>query len=159
MVYWIFDLDYTLYSLPKHIPFSYKYLKNEPELKYQIDILPGKKGIFTNGTRGHAYNSVVTMGLQDTFHFIDGRDSLEGLKPDPYVYGRFMQKNNIVSKNLVVFFEDTLSNLQTAKKLGWITVFIQADNTIPLFPRPQGVDFVFKNIKEALNFFNHYMRS
>ena len=158
MVYWIFDLDYTLYSLPKHIPFNYKYLKNDPEIKQRIDMLPGKKGIFTNGTRGHAYNSVITMGLQDTFHFIDGRDSLEGLKPDIEIYKRFIQKNNMKSKEPVIFFEDTLINLQVAKQFGWITVLILGDSATQLFPRPRGADFVFKNIKEALEFFNHHMR-
>ena len=158
MVYWIFDLDYTLYSLSKNIPFSYKYLKNDSEIKQRIDMLPGKKGIFTNGTRGHAYNSVVTMGLQDTFHFIDGRDSLEGLKPDIEIYKKFIQKNNMNLKESVIFFEDTLINLQVAKRLGWITVLILGDSATQLFPRPQGADFVFKNIKEALAFFNHHMK-
>ena len=158
MVYWIFDLDYTLYSLSKNIPFSYKYLKNDPEIKQRIDMLPGKKGIFTNGTRGHAYNSVVAMRLQDTFHFIDGRDSLEGLKPDIEIYKKFIQKNNMNLKESVIFFEDTLINLQVAKRLGWITVLILGDSATQLFPRPQGADFVFKNIKEALSFFNHHMK-
>ena len=41
MVYWIFDLDYTLYSLPKNIPFDYKYLKTDIVLKKLINALPG----------------------------------------------------------------------------------------------------------------------
>ena len=159
MIYWIFDLDYTLYSLPKSVPFRYEYLKNEPEIKQRIDMLPGKKGIFTNGTRGHAYNSVVTMGLENVFHFIDGRDSLQGLKPDLTVFIEFMRKNNIKVNDKVLFFEDTLLNLQTAKKIGWITILIQGDSTTQLFPRPEGIDFIFNNIKEALQFFNHHINS
>lgn len=159
MIYWIFDLDYTLYSLPKTIPFDYKYLKNDPSLKQSIDELPGKKGIFTNGTRQHAYNSVVSMGLENVFHMIDGRDSLEGLKPDPNIFIKFMRKNEISLRDKVLFFEDTLENLEMAKKLGWITIFIQGDSTAKMFPRPKGVDFIFPNIKEALNLFNHHMNS
>lgn len=159
MVYWIFDLDYTLYSLSKNIPFEYKYLKSNPELKMLLNMLPGKKGIFTNGTRQHAYNSVVKMELQQVFDFIDGRDSLNGLKPDPNVFVEFMRKNKISLNDKVLFFEDTLSNLQFAKRLGWVTIFIQGDTNTAVFPRPKGVDFIFTDIEQALHFFNHHMNS
>ena len=159
MVYWIFDLDYTLYSLSNNIPFDYKYLQPEPELRMLLDMLPGKKGIFTNGTRQHAYNSVMNMELQKVFDFIDGRDSLNGLKPDPNVFVEFMRKNKISLNDKILFFEDTLSNLQFAKKIGWVTVFINSDTNTRVFPRPPGVDFVFSDIKQALHFFNNHMNS
>ena len=159
MVYSVFDLDYTLYSLPKHIPFEYKYLKKEPYLVNLINQLPGKKAIFTNGTRQHAYNSVISMGLENVFHFIEGRDSLNGLKPDPQVFINFMIKNNMDISDKVIFFEDTLSNLKIAKNIGWNTVLITGDDKVQMLPRPSGVDFVFPNIIESLNFFNYHMNS
>jgi FMN phosphatase YigB (HAD superfamily) len=159
MVYWIFDLDYTLYSLPKNIPFDYKYLKTDIVLKKLINALPGEKGIFTNGTREHAYNSVIKMGLENVFNFIDGRDSLEGLKPEPNIFIKFMRKNNISINDKVLFFEDTLPNLEVAKRLGWITIYIQGDSSSNLLRRPKSVDFIFSNIKEALYFFHNHMNS
>ena len=169
MLHWVFDLDYTLYSLPKHIPFGYDKLHLDPELKRSINSLPGRKAIFTNGTRQHAYNSVVAMGLEQVFHSIEGRDSVDGLKPDPHVYYKFIQKNQIEVGDKILFFEDTLSNLQTAKEFGWITVYIKGDSSSYQRPQqlqrpqrphhPRGVDFSFSNITEALEYFNHHMET
>ena len=43
MLYWIFDLDYTLYQLPQGVDFDYKHLKNDSQLKYLLSMLPCKK--------------------------------------------------------------------------------------------------------------------
>ena len=158
MITWIFDLDYTLYSLPKTIPFEYKFLHKDPYLRKSLDKLPYKKGIFTNGTREHAYNSVIKMGLENIFDFIEARDSLNGIKPYVNVYLKLIQKQKINTNHKIFFFEDSLENLKVAKKLGWITVFIQGKTTSPLFPRPSYVDFIFKDIYQALDFFNYHLK-
>ena len=54
MLYWIFDLDQTLYQLPSNVDFNYKLLKKNEHLKYLLDVLPSTKLIFTNGTYNHA---------------------------------------------------------------------------------------------------------
>ena len=50
MLYWIFDLDYTLYTMNKNIEFSYSLLKNDNFLSLLLSFLPDKKIIFTNST-------------------------------------------------------------------------------------------------------------
>ena len=36
MLYWIFDLDLTLYQLPQGVDFNYKHLNNDAQLRIFI---------------------------------------------------------------------------------------------------------------------------
>ena len=155
-MYWIFDLDYTLYDIPRHLEFDYVHLKKNAELKENINKLPDKKGIFTNGTLMHAYNGLIALGLEDVFHFIDARDSLHGLKPDKDVYLRLLNKNKIDRQEKIIFFDDSVDNLKMGKFLGWITVHIHSLEN-PIIFREQYIDFTFNTIEDAVNFFNHHL--
>ena len=48
MLYWIFDLDYTLYQMPYKKKFNYNLLRNDPFLNKLLKKLPLEKIIFTN---------------------------------------------------------------------------------------------------------------
>lgn len=148
MLYWIFDLDHTLYQLPKNIRFDYSYLSKDYQLKYLLSMLPCKKIIYTNGTYGHGITSTEIMGIKQNFHSIIGRDNLGEMKPSIKSFQNFIKKVKINDYDKCVFFEDTLENLITAKTLGWITVLISPNKILS-----DDVDFWFPNIHVALNFF------
>lgn len=150
MLYWVFDLDYTLYQLPIYLDFQYNYLSKDEDLKYLLDILPLKKILYTNGTVGHARECINIMGLKKTFNKKICRETVNNImKPHMDSFKQFIRLCNIKKDDKVVFFEDSIENLITAKKLGWITVLIQP-NKIKL----KEIDFWFPNIHKALTFFN-----
>ena len=154
MLYWIFDVDHTLYQLPKDTPFfSYSFLFPDPQLKYLIGELPCQKLLFTNGTYEHGILTAKKLGIKDKFpdKKIVGRDTLKGLlKPDITAFHKFMQLMKIKQNDKVVFFEDSAENLITAKSLGWITVLIGSKR-----PLINDIDFWFSDINQALNYFNN----
>tara|TARA_B100000989_G_C19516464_1_gene461919 strand:- start:1465 stop:1950 length:486 start_codon:yes stop_codon:yes gene_type:complete len=153
MLFWVFDVDHTLYQLPKDTPFfSYSFLSHDKQLKYLLEKLPCKKLLFTNGTKGHGIETAKKLGVKELFpnSKIVGRDTLDGLlKPDINAFHEFMRMMNIRKNDKVVFFEDTAENLVTAKSLGWITVLI--GNKRPMIC---DIDFSFSDINQALNYFN-----
>lgn len=148
MLYWIFDLDYTLYQLPQEVRFDYAFLEKDHQLKYLLSMLPCYKTIFTNGTYGHGISCTEIMGIKENFNKIIGRDNLGALKPTLKAFLKFKRMVNIKDKDKCVFFEDNIDNLMTAKSLGWITVYIGPKKTLA-----EHVDFNFPNIHIALNFF------
>lgn len=154
MLYWVFDLDYTLYSIPKSIEFSYDLLKKDERVNTLLRSYPLRKEIFTNGTLQHAYNVLQKMKMYNIFHRIEARDTLDGLKPNQAVFLNFIKKGNIQPNDVVVFFEDTLENLKVAKEFfNWKTVYIYSD-LHSNYKKPYFVDFVFPNINTALEYFH-----
>lgn len=145
MIYWIFDLDNTLYQGEL---INYNQLKPANKLYVLIKNLPGKKILFTNGTGGHARMCILRMKLQNLFDCIIHRDLIQDLKPNMNAYYRMIRLCNISPNDNCIFFEDTLINLVSAKKLGWKTVFI--DNNII---NNRYVDYSFTNIYKSLAYF------
>ena len=154
MLYWVFDVDHTLYQLPKNASFfSYSLLSPDPQLKYLLSTIPCKKLLFTNGTKGHGITTVETLSVKEKFpdRCIVGRDTLGGLlKPDINAFEEFIRLMNIKQNDKIVFFEDNAENLVTAKSLGWITVLI--GNRKPMI---NDIDFWFIDINQALNYFHN----
>ena len=148
MLYWIFDLDYTLYDLPTNIKFEYELLNNDQQLNYLLQNLPSKKLLFTNGTFGHGIVSLKKMNIISNFEKIIARDTINDLKPNHSSFKEFIRLTNIKEKDKCVFFEDNVDNLIQAKNFGWITVLITKDNVIN-----EHIDFQFPNIHVALNYF------
>jgi len=150
MLYWVFDLDNTLYQLPRNIDFNYRYLKPNAKLRQQLQILPLKKILFTNGTKGHAKRCVDLLQINDIFDNYVCREDVDYImKPEVYAFNKLYMLNNITQNDKVVFFEDSIENLIVAKnKFGWITVFIY-----PKRIKLKEIDFWFPNIYAALTFF------
>ena len=148
MLYWIFDLDETLYHLDT--PFQYEDLKKDKYLDFMLSMLPGKKIIFTNATYDHAIRCLNLIGIEKHFSDIEARDTLDGLKPSPFIYERFIYKQNISPNDICVFFEDTINNLDTAKTyFRWKTIFINRHTN----EKNDNVDMKFNNIHQCLEFF------
>ena len=146
MLYLVFDLDHTLYQMED---FSYDKLKRNPYLKFLLDMISYKKLIFTNGTLGHAQLCLNLIDISDKFGGIVARDTIKDLKPFKSSYEKFIQVNNILPNDYVFFFEDSLDNLEMAKRFGWITFYIgpQSQTHLPF------VDMSFKSIEDNLEYF------
>ena len=153
MLYWIFDLDNTLYQLPDNINFSYNLLNEDTQLNYLLNNLPLKKMIFTNGTFGHAKQCLYKMKLYN-FNNIIARDTINDLKPNYSAYYKFINNNNITINDKCIFFDDLPENLIASKKFNWITVLISKNTEVH-----QDIDFYFPNIYIALNFFLSKMKN
>ena len=107
--------------------------------------------IYTNGTYSHADAVTKALNIIDIMKIMFARDTIPEMKPylDSF---QFVQKKILRdlqrSNNEFYFFDDMLENLNTAKKLGWITIYISPD-----FLKKDTLDFVdysFPNIFQAL---------
>ncbi len=102
-------------------------LPKTPDLADQIAALPGRKYIYTNGSRRHADRVSTYMGIN---HVFDDRFGIEDgnfmPKPDLRAYEIFCNHFEIDPQR-AVFFEDLSRNLAPAHKLGFQTVLVHSD--------------------------------
>jgi putative hydrolase of the HAD superfamily len=100
----------------------------DPELSALIEALPGRKLIYTNGSRGHAKN--VLTRLEMTHHFEATFDIIAAgyrPKPAPEPYRQLCERHD-VEPSRAVFIEDTARNLAPAAALGMTTVWLRHDD-------------------------------
>lgn len=176
MICYVFDLDDTLLQTNKIKPNSEysKYfigggkaqtvkeyydlmIPSEPFINRMLSVLKGPKLILTNSSGNHAKYSLEAMKINNNFFHIINANVMNFInKPHPNAY---MKTENIV-KNIspytmwkFVFFDDLVENLISSKRLGWITVLINSNyQNIPK-ERLLGIDYMFKDIYTALNYF------
>lgn len=132
-----------------------------PDLTAAITDLPGRKYIYTNGSRRHADRVSEYMGLADVF---DGRFGIEdgdyAPKPNQQSYDMFCAKFEIDPKE-AVFFEDMARNLEPASHMGFATVLVHSEKDWshePASARPAGagddqpeyIDYVTGDLTEFL---------
>ncbi|HML91260.1 pyrimidine 5'-nucleotidase [Methyloceanibacter sp.] len=96
-----------------------------PELGAAIDALPGRKLVFTNGSRNHAEAVAAKVGVLDRFEDIFDIHDLEYVNPKPSIeaFNRFVTAHGIVAPRAAIF-DDLPHNLETAHGLGMTTVWI-----------------------------------
>ena len=100
-------------------------LKEDNKLRKILLMLPGKKYIFTNGTKKHAENVLKKLNLENIFQSIFGIKEANYLpKPNIETYNLFLKINNIDPKTSIMF-EDMGRNLIPAKELGMTTVLLK----------------------------------
>lgn len=102
-------------------------LQPNPELKANIERLPGRKFIFTNGSKTHAKNVASHLGIFDLFDGsfgIEDADYVPKPKRSPYI--KFCDVFNITPED-AIFFEDNLRNLEVPKHMGMTTVLVTSD--------------------------------
>ena len=107
----VHDIDRS--SLPPH-----------PELAAEIARLPGRKLIFTNGSRNHALRTVEQLGLTGLFE--DAFDIVAaGLVPKPAMaaYESFFRAHG-VEPSQAAMFEDIAKNLKAPRERGMTTVLV-----------------------------------
>jgi putative hydrolase of the HAD superfamily len=102
-------------------------LPDLPDLRAALAALPGRRFVYTNGSRRHAERVMEKMGLSHLFHGSFGiEDGAYAPKPRPESYSAFCHHHGVVPK-AAVFFEDLARNLQPAKSLGFTTVLVSSD--------------------------------
>jgi len=97
-----------------------------PELSAAIERLPGRKLIFTNGSRRHAENVAGKLGV--LHHFEDIYDIVASEfvpKPDAACYHRFLAAHG-VDAAASAMFEDMPHNLEAPHALGMTTVLVHS---------------------------------
>jgi putative hydrolase of the HAD superfamily len=101
-------------------------LAPHPALALELARLPGRKLIFTNGSRDHALRTVEQLGLAGLFE--DAFDIVAaGLVPKPAVaaYDAFFQTHG-VDPTTAAMFEDIARNLVVPKARGMVTTLVVA---------------------------------
>jgi putative hydrolase of the HAD superfamily len=169
MIYWIFDMDETLYNSNGN--FSYDKLHKDTELIALINKLNGRKILFTNGAHQHANIVLNKMGLVSSFDLILDRNILGILKPHPLAYIKLIKWCSITKNDTCYFFEDTINNLIIGNSFGWQSILInknvqnsqnrlieftvtdKSDNKQIQIKKQAIINYTFKNIKTALRHF------
>ena len=97
-----------------------------PDLGVAIEKLPGRKYIFTNGSRAHAERVARKLGV--LHHFDDVFDIVAGAyipKPSADAYNRFLKAHGVEPKTGAMF-EDIPHNLEAPHALGMTTVLVRS---------------------------------
>ncbi|MGO4682338.1 pyrimidine 5'-nucleotidase [Hyphomicrobium sp. 2TAF46] len=98
-----------------------------PDLAAAIAALPGRRLIFTNGSRVHAENVARKLGVLDLFDDICDIAAIEYVpKPEREAFDR-MLKLHAVPAAQAAMFEDMPHNLVPASTLGMTTVLVHSD--------------------------------
>ena len=150
MIVLIFDLDDTILMSKTYS--KYSDIKPDEYFRYVLDGLDSKRFIYTNGTYGHGEESLKQLQINDLFHDIYARDTLPYMKPYFQSFNEvkniLFYKHNCSNLDKFIFFDDMPQNLETAKKVGWITIWIHPSGHSQF----SYVDYAFKDIYNAILF-------
>lgn len=98
-----------------------------PDLAAAIEALPGRRLIFTNGSRRHAENVARKLGVLHLFEDICDIAALEFIpKPEREAFDRMLKLHAVTSARAAMF-EDMPHNLEPASSLGMTTVLVHSD--------------------------------
>ena len=137
-------------------------LQEDSNLRKILLLLPGKKYIFTNGTKKHAENVLKKLNLENIFQSIFGIKEANYLpKPNLETYNLFLKTYKIDPKTSIMF-EDMARNLIPAKELGMKTVLLerklpnknnsdQEDKYKDLWNDNYDADYIIDDIVKFLN--------
>jgi len=105
----------------------------DPVLAAAVARLPGRKFIFTNGSRAHAEKIAARLGFTDHFEDIFDIVRSELLpKPARATYDRFVAETGILPERAAMF-EDLSRNLEAPAALGMKTVLVVPSGTREVF--------------------------
>ena len=98
-----------------------------PELAAAISALPGRRLIFTNGSRRHAENVARRLGVLDLFEDICDIAALEYVpKPQRAAFDQLLKLHGVAPAQSAMF-EDMPHNLEVASDIGMTTVLVHSD--------------------------------
>ncbi|XP_047333156.1 uncharacterized protein C24B11.05-like [Impatiens glandulifera] len=150
-----YDFDYDHFHRFVHGRLPYEILKPDPALKSILQSLPIRKVVFSNANRDHVNMIINKLGLEGCFDDMICFETLNNQTTSPFILCKpsddaFKQafikaKINIPHKTL--FFDDSIRNLQTAKRMRLHTVWVGSAH------REAGVDLALEsihNMREAL---------
>ena len=103
-----------------------------PELAAAIGALPGRKFVFTNGSRKHAEAVATRLGVIDRFEAIYDIHALDYIHPKPTreAFDRFVKAHGIAAPRAAMF-DDLPHNLATAHAIGMTTVLVDCRSARP----------------------------
>ncbi len=103
-----------------------------PALAAALASLPGRKFIFTNGSRKHAEAVAERLGVLSQFEDICDIHALDYIYPKPMreAYERFASAHRVVPQRAAMF-DDLPHNLETAHALGMTTVLVHRPDRSP----------------------------
>jgi len=102
-------------------------VREHPELAAAIDKLPGRKLIFTNGSRRHAERVAGKLGVLRCFETIfDICDANYVPKPTESCYQHFCRAHGVDATQSAMF-EDIPRNLEAPHALGMTTVLVRSN--------------------------------
>ena len=143
-------------------------LREDNKLREVLLLIPGKKYIFTNGTKHHAENVLKKLNLENIFQSIFGIKEANYLpKPNVKTYNLSL-KNNKIDPKTSIMFEDMSRNLVPAKELGMTTVLLkrelpnnnnslQKDKYKDLWDDNYDADYIIDDIAKFIN--NEYIEN
>ena len=108
-----------------------------PELRTAIERLPGRRLIFTNGSRRHAERVAAKIGILDLFEDICDIAACNYVpKPDKAAFAHMVAAHG-VSAAEAAMFEDMPHNLEVPHALGMTTVLVRTRH--PEHPRQREI--------------------
>lgn len=159
MLIYIFDLDDTIIKHQNPFDVDYRNIKKSNSLIQLLSETKSNKNyIFTNGTKSHADIVLRKLELENIFDDIFARENYQNfMKPhiNSFLIVQDKINNYSLNKNIIIFFDDQLENLKSAKKLKWVTILIHID----FINKPNYVDFAFPNIHQALLYLNNFKKN
>lgn len=103
-------------------------LRHEPSLENGLSRLRGRRFIFTNGCRNHAWRVLDRLKLADRFDDVwDIRTIGYRPKPDPAGYEAVLSRAG-ATPACAAMFEDAARNLVPAHALGMTTIWLNRDS-------------------------------
>ena len=126
--------------------------KNDKLLEKGLKNLPGRKIIFTNGSKKHALNVMRHLGVSHHFDKVfDILDSNYIPKPDKAVYTKMIKKFEINPKSSAMI-EDMAQNLIPAHELGMKTVWLRSKLDWAMESSENGhIDYIIEDLIEWFN--------
>lgn len=110
---YVHDIDLSV--VPEH-----------PELAAAIERLPGRRLIFTNGSRRHAERVAEKLGVLHLFEDICDIAACEYVpKPSPDAFDRMISRHGVAPQTAAMF-EDMPHNLEAPHALGMTTVLVHS---------------------------------
>ncbi|MDD4928510.1 MAG: pyrimidine 5'-nucleotidase [Gallionella sp.] len=108
-----------------------KMVIRRPRLRHVLLGLPGKKVVFSNGPKEYAHAVLKLLRVADLFDDVVAVEHTRYRpKPDFAGFRHVMRRHHVCAAQCVMV-EDSLENLQAAKRLGMRTVWVNAGNRYP----------------------------
>jgi len=133
----VHDIDHTV-------------LSPDPILGSALDVLPGRRLVYTNGSASHAKSVLEALEIIDRFEEIfDIRAGNYVPKPSPSSYQQFLQRYSF-DPNRAVMFEDSAKNLEPAADMGMVTVLVTDKSILNPGPNLKHCHFITEDLKSWL---------
>jgi len=116
-------------------------------LKEILESIPFEKYVFTNAASDYAERVLTSLGVESCFREVLDIHFMDFLaKPGIYPFRKLISHLGEVAEN-IVFFDDLVDNIRTAKSLGIFTVLVSGDGW------RDGADMVIDNARGATKVF------